>query len=339
MQYSDTIDESRSYLRLALEQLGKHQLPTDPLNYCVWYEYASGKNDRLTSTIDTFLERQVAFSPEISQQLYGQFISNGGEALTSLIQKELKKVLTTIFGAIRTTNQSFSESETNLETMNQALVPTLSEAAIETIVTQVKQEINRLESTSNSFKDEIRQANREIDLLKMKMERYRREALKDPLTQIDNRRGFDKKLADAIRAADETGKPLCLAIADIDHFKQVNDTYGHLVGDNVIRMVARTMKAHIKGKDLVASVGGEEFALLLPDTPYDGALKLAQDMCRVFSQLDLKKKNTGESLKSITLSFGVTRYRPRETAETFVKRADEALYRSKETGRNRVTGL
>jgi len=146
-------------------------------------------------------------------------------------------------------------------------------------------------------------------------------------------------LAENITHAQADGTSLCLIIADIDFFKKVNDTYGHLVGDNVIRMVAATLKNSIKGKDLAARIGGEEFAILLPDTPVDGAMKLANDIRLAFEGLDLKKKSTGESLGKITLSFGVATYREGEAVDDFINRADEALYQSKETGRNKVTGL
>jgi diguanylate cyclase len=128
-------------------------------------------------------------------------------------------------------------------------------------------------------------------------------------------------------------------MADIDHFKRINDTHGHTVGDNVIRMVAATIKDTLKGKDLAARIGGEEFAILLPETPLDGAMVLAEKMRLTFERLDLKKKSDGERLGKITLSFGVTPYKDSEPADSFMNRVDQALYQSKDTGRNKVTGL
>ena len=339
MQYGDSIDNSRQYLRLALEMIGKHGLPTDPLNYCIWYEYASGKNKELNTAIDNHLQSNGAFSEEICRQLFNQYIAGEAETVNTLVREELNKVFAEIIGAIKTTNHHFSQSENNLGTINESIVSNLSELDLERIVNQIKHEIKSLESSSGSFKEQLEQATREIDQLKTKLARYRDEALKDPLTRIDNRRGFGKKLKETISKSRADESSLCLIIADIDHFKKINDNHGHLVGDNVLRMVAATVKESIKGRDLAARVGGEEFAILLPDTPFDGAVKLANDMRITFERLDLKKKSTGESLGKITLSFGVANYKKGEAAEDFVNRADEALYKSKNTGRNKVTGL
>lgn len=339
MYYSDNIDNSRQYLRLALELIGKHGLPTDPLNYCIWYEYASGKNEALNAAIDNYRQSHNTFSEETCRQLFNQHIAGGTETVTTLVREELKKVFAEIIGAIQHTNQDFSQSENNLATIHESIVPSLSEADLEQIVNQIKKEIQSLESSSGSFKKQLEQATHEIDQLKKKLDRYRNEAIKDPLTRIHNRRGFEKTLKKTTSTANADGTSLCLIMADIDYFKKINDTHGHLVGDNVLRMVAGAIKNSIKGRDLAARVGGEEFAILLPDTPFDGAMKLADDIRLTFEQLDLKKKSTGESLGKITLSFGVTTYKKDEAVENFVNRSDEALYQSKRSGRNKVTGL
>lgn len=338
MLYSDSIEDSRLYFRLALEEIGKFGLPIDPLNYCIWYEYFSERNSALNKSIDDHLQRDGTFSSEVSRQHFNQFILNGSESLNELVQNELKKVFSNLFRSIETTHQTLAESGNNLDAMSEALDASITEPQINAIVGQIKKEIKKLESSSGNFQEDMQHANREIESLKEKVARYKNEATKDPLTKLDNRRSFDEKLKTALDEASGGKNPLCLIMADVDHFKKVNDTHGHLVGDNVLRVVAATMKESIKGKDMLARIGGEEFAILLPDTPYDGAMKLADDIRVSFEKLDLKKKSTGESLGRITMSFGVTTYKPSEDAESFIHRADQALYQSKESGRNRVTG-
>ena len=339
MRYNDSIEDSRQYLRLTLELIGRHGLPTDPLNYCIWYEYASDKKEELNKAIDHFLEKKETFSEETSLQFYNQYIANDQEKLTTRVREDLQIIFTELIEAILSTNEHFSLSENNLEAIDELIVPSLSEADLEKIVNKIKHEIKGLESSSGSFKEQLSEAKLEIDLLKDKLDLYRKEVLSDPLTRLNNRRGFERLLKDNIDEAQSTGTSLCIIIADIDHFKKINDKFGHLVGDSVLRMVAATIKDSIKGKDIAARVGGEEFVILLPDTPFDGAMKLANDIRLAFERLDLKKKSTGESLGKITLSFGVTAYREAEAVEDFIDRADQALYQSKETGRNKVTGL
>ncbi len=138
MRYNDTIDDSRQYLRLTLELIGKHGLPTDPLNYCIWYEYASGKNEALNTAIDKHLESSGAFSEEISRQLFNKYVASGKETVTTLVRDELKRIFTEIISAIKTTDHNFSASENHLGSIHQSLVPSLSAADVDRIVIQIK---------------------------------------------------------------------------------------------------------------------------------------------------------------------------------------------------------
>lgn len=339
MQYNDSIDDSKRYLRLALHHMGIHNLPIDPVNYWVWYDYVSGKNSRLNEMINHNTENRIPFSNDTIHQLYNRYITSEREKVTTLVRKGLEDILVDITSASQATQQNFSQSENNLESIGNTIVPNLSKSDVAKIINQLKSEIQKLESSSSSFRDQLDQASLEINQLRNKMQKYRKEVLMDQLTRIGNRRGFDEKMALAIDGSNQATTDLCLIMADIDHFKRVNDTHGHLVGDNVLRVAASTIKETIKGKDYAARIGGEEFAIILSETPLEGAIKLANNIRLSFERLDLKKKSTGESLGRITLSLGVTNYLKGEPSENFFNRADEALYQSKNEGRNRVTGV
>jgi diguanylate cyclase len=126
---------------------------------------------------------------------------------------------------------------------------------------------------------------------------------------------------------------------DIDHFKQVNDTHGHLVGDKVIRFIATQLSKNVKGRDIVARIGGEEFAILLPSTQLENARILAESIRTKIEKSQLKRVDNSKSLGSITISIGATCYIRGETTNEFYHRADKALYRSKHAGRNKVSIL
>jgi diguanylate cyclase len=130
--------------------------------------------------------------------------------------------------------------------------------------------------------------------------------------------------------------PLSLLIADIDHFKKFNDTFGHQVGDKVLRTVGRSLKDGVKGRDTAARYGGEEFAVILPQTPMSGALAVAEQIRGGLAGRKLVDKRSGDDYGRVTLSIGAAEYRSGESAADLIGRADAALYRAKENGRNRV---
>nr|WP_269467884.1 GGDEF domain-containing protein [Devosia ureilytica] len=158
----------------------------------------------------------------------------------------------------------------------------------------------------------------------------------DSLTKIANRKSFDEGLEDAIREADKSRGPLSLILLDIDHFKNFNDTYGHQTGDQVLRLVAMTLKSNIKGKDLAARYGGEEFVAVLPSTDLEGAVIVAENVRKAIQAKELLKRSTNEKLGRITASFGVATFNSSDNAMSFIERADRCLYAAKHAGRNRV---
>ena len=139
-----------------------------------------------------------------------------------------------------------------------------------------------------------------------------------------------------MQQAEEIGEPLCLLLADIDHFKLFNDTHGHQTGDQVLRLVGQTLKTNVKGRDCAARYGGEEFAILLPKTSLKAAVTVAQQFRVAVKTKELVKKSTKESLGHVTLSTGVACYRQGESAGEFIDRADALLYAAKEAGRDNV---
>ncbi|MGD8568998.1 MAG: GGDEF domain-containing protein [Gammaproteobacteria bacterium] len=178
-------------------------------------------------------------------------------------------------------------------------------------------------------RDELEKA---YSQLQKKEAKIRELMLTDPLTELANRRHLDDRLADEIERSDRYGHKLAVIIADLDHFKSFNDEYGHLKGDDALKLFADVMVNNVRAVDFVARYGGEEFVIVMPETTADGATRLAERIRQSMAQREIN----GVSRK-ITSSFGVTMKRPGDEANDLVARADKALYQSKENGRNRVT--
>lgn len=176
----------------------------------------------------------------------------------------------------------------------------------------------------------------EVETLRRELEQARKESMTDALTKIPNRKGFDTTLEQVIEAHREQNAPFYLLLGDIDYFKKFNDTYGHLVGDKVPSYVGATLRSCIDGKNLAARYGGEEFAVIARNTDSIGAMNMAERIRNAIAAGKLINKESGKSYGRVTISIGVSQFRSGDMSADLIKRADEALYRAKMNGRNRV---
>ena len=204
------------------------------------------------------------------------------------------------------------------------------------LVAAILQATRRMQHQAQQLAMQLEQSSRQIDGLRTDLASAQREAHTDSLTGIANRKCFDHELRAAAEEAITSARPLCLLLADIDHFKRFNDTFGHQVGDQVLRLVAEVLTRSIKGRDRAARYGGEEFAVILSQTELDGARNLAEQIRRTVAGSRIRSKTNGRDLGHITMSIGCTRYLPGEPLTRLIQRADDALYRAKRAGRNRV---
>lgn len=165
------------------------------------------------------------------------------------------------------------------------------------------------------------------------LEEQRQKAMIDPLTGLPNRAAWSERVEQEVLDWHENGGHLAMAILDLDHFKRINDGYGHLAGDKVLKIVADQLRKRLRGRDFIARFGGEEFVLLLPQTSPPAAVQVAEALRAAIEACPFHFK--GERVV-ITTSIGLSAFRPGERGDQVLKRADEALYRAKDKGRNRV---
>ncbi|PMZ74707.1 GGDEF domain-containing protein [Pseudomonas sp. FW305-70] len=165
------------------------------------------------------------------------------------------------------------------------------------------------------------------------LEEQRQKALVDPLTGLPNRAAWSERLDHEVKQWQQHGNTLLLAMLDLDHFKRINDNYGHLAGDKVLKIIASVLRKRLRATDFIARFGGEEFVLLMPSTVPAAGLKLLESLRASIEACPFHFK--GEPV-TITVSVGMSAFRPGEHSDQVLKRADQALYRAKNAGRNRV---
>lgn len=328
-------DKAAELLRLTLPMMSRHDIPATPSNYAVWFSYVSGDNPELTASIDKVIADGQGFTPELCQRLYREHVA------TQDVQR-IERVRNDLGALIREVGSSLCEAGNDADAYQRSLGGFVHDVdqrndlgGIADLLRELISETRAMQRSSQSLHSLFEAKTREIELLQSQLEAERERAVTDPLTGLLNRHTLLDRIREAIRTM-QPGKAPSLIMLDIDHFKQVNDTHGHLIGDRVIRFVARALQNNIKGQDTAARFGGEEFTLLLPATSLHGAQAVAESVRMAVSQAKLVRSDNKKPIGEITVSAGVANYRRGEDEMEFIHRADEALYRAKNNGRNQV---
>lgn len=324
-------------LRLAIPLMAKHQVPTTPQNYALWYHYVQGDKPGLKERLDKLTDENETFDQELSDDIYQEYLSEYNIEQAERIRQEIQNAINEASIALHSTGTEASQFGEMLGRFDASCSSAESISDIHSLLSEVVTETRQMKSSMERMKQDFDAKSAEMDELRKELERVRQQASTDALTGMANRATFFDELRKTVENAEQQRQPFCVVMADIDHFKRVNDTFGHLVGDKVIRFVAETLKQSVKGQDTAARYGGEEFSLLLPNTSVNNAAILCNKIREHIASTNLVRTGTRESLGQITISAGVAQYRFGEEIMDFVQRADQALYVSKEGGRNRVS--
>ncbi len=229
-----------------------------------------------------------------------------------------------------------SKYSADIEGANSKLLQLPSRTDVQEIVVKLINTNLAMQLKVMAMAKELEESQTQIVSLRNNISEVGKIAMRDALTDLGNRRFFDETLRKEIERARQTGAGLCLAMADIDRFKSVNDRFGHVVGDHLLKLFAALLSSHLRGPDIAARYGGEEFAMLFPGAGLDDAARVVEKIRR---DLEAKRWVVGpkeERLGQITASFGIARLAFDESAESFVRRADAKLLEAKASGRNRI---
>ena len=321
----------------ALARIGDQNLAPTPEAYSVWYHYYDGSIPDLREAVDAEVQGGASLGDSALAQIYERFLC-GSERGPSLYTwaESLAGEMASALGLIETASRSAADYGSSLESVSGKMVSGLEPGELSGLIGRALSLTQSMVEHSRSVEQRLNESAATVDRLTAELREVHSDAVTDALTGLSNRAAFDRAIRAAIVRAGETGTSLSLLFLDIDHFKRFNDTFGHQVGDQVLKLLGSVLKTHLKDKDMAARYGGEEFAVILHETPLDAAARIAEALRAAVAKKSIVDRNTGNSLGRITVSVGAARLEPGESAESLVGRADRALYAAKHKGRNRV---
>lgn len=337
MKYAQERNESGEILRLVIQKMAGQPAAFTPFNYAVWYEYVTGINPALGDAVSKLFDSGKKLDDDAIEKLYAKYVSECNMDTQQGLKDNIQQLLSKLAGFTEETDKQAHHFGNSLQSYGESLKQDLDPVMLNTLIGNMTGDTDKMRGSMQNLQSELAASKEQVEKLHQELESARGEALIDPLTGILNRRGFEMEAQKIFSDKAIIDKGLCLLMVDIDHFKKVNDTYGHLFGDKVISAIANALKSKVKGQDSVARLGGEEFAVLLPETQLVGARTVAENIRQGIEKGKIRRIDNQEQIGGITISIGIAIYTRGSTLAAMLDQADKALYISKETGRNRIS--
>jgi diguanylate cyclase len=323
-----------TFAAAALSKIVELQLPADPQSFELWYRYATGQNRKLNRDIDETLAHDGKISAAEAQRIHALHIASECSALSAVASK-LTDEVGQVVGAINTAVSSAKSYDEKLHDTVATVASVEHKSDLTPTVEELIKATEDMARENCALKEQLELSKSRSEELSNEIERIRMESLADPVTQIGNRQYFDEALGKAIAKANENAAPLTLLFVDIDHFKRINDRFGHQVGDDVLRLVASKLKGGVRDGE-VARYGGEEFGIILYNKSREIGGVIAERIREVVEMVAMKDRSSGIPLGRVTVSIGVAELNRQSSSTDLIRRADAALYAAKRKGRNCV---
>jgi len=330
-------DRDVNVLKTVLPLMSRHAAGYHPISYAVWYEYAKGARPDLRRNVDEELAQHERLTVALTYSIYSRYLVQPAEQALMTARTNLLELADQVKHAVYEANQGTAEFDSHLSEFQRRLSTATTVQDLGTNVSSMQAETRRVSDGFGKLTNELEQSKVEVKRLTEELHRIREDALTDALSGLLNRRGFDRELERLTPPDSAPEGTLALIMLDIDHFKKVNDTYGHPLGDRVIAAVGQSIRECLGQAGVAARYGGEEFAVLLPSHKIELAEHMAQSIRTRIEQGTIRRRHGEAPVGAVTVSAGVAVWHSEDDASSLIERADRALYASKRAGRNRVT--
>jgi diguanylate cyclase len=336
----DVIDEvdfeyATAVAEKAMRSMEQNRVPPTPNNFHTWFKYSLGTSPDLKRAIDILVGNKRKFDTTTNHDLFATYVAphTSGETDLNNVSQQLHTVMAS---AKQFLTVAIADNRSQIKAMNdvadQTEVGVDPKLLVENLLNELAKTVTRATKLEASFVE----STRELDVIRDSLNKSEERARTDALTGLPNRHALDEFFRVAQIAAMEKGEPLSVLLIDIDHFKSFNDNFGHGVGDQVLRLMAKVLRERVREIDLPARYGGEELIAVLPGADLAACAAVAERIRRSISECSITRRSTGEVLPSITVSIGVGEFQMGESMADLIDRCDRALYLAKGTGRNRV---
>ena len=331
-QYCDTIAVADA----ALGKISALRQPADPRSFALWFKYAGGNSGLLCAAVNTRLARYGTLSASDIEELYNAHVAPGRAAAKSdrigtCLAGEIDQILATVEKAER----AAGHHSRNVASAAIKLSGKNHRDGVRTIVEGLLQSIRTLTADNAKLQTELQAVSEEIAQLRREIVELRIESQVDPLTSLGNRRFFATALGKSIAECRAANEPLTLVLADVDRIKTINENYGHVVGDRVLRFIAMVIREAITGRDVAARFDDDAFAVILPRTSLAAGVRVAEQLRRAVTKCELVSRTTGEKAR-LTLSAGVASLEVSPSGQALTEAAEMCLHGAKLAGRNCV---
>jgi diguanylate cyclase len=331
-QYHNTVAVADA----ALRKIGAFGQPADPKSYALWFKYASGDSGLLSAAINTRLTRNGTLTVGDIEELHSAHIAPGHvQDKTDRIGARMAGEVDQVLATFEVAEDTASHYSRDLVNAAQRLGSTVNRADVRAIIDALAQATRSLAEKNARLQMQLQAMSEEIAQLRREIVDLRTESQTDPLTGLGNRRFFVAALERAIVECRATSEPLTLLIADVDGIKAINENYGNIVGDRVLRFISMVTREAITGRDVAARYADDAFAIILPKTSLPPAVRIAEQLRHAVMKCELVRRTTGEKAR-LTLSVGVATLDKRLPAQGLIEAAEMCLHAAKRAGRNCV---
>lgn len=323
-----------------MHRISEDVLKPIPAVFSVLFAHYSNSNPDISRHIHLMEQQGKSLTTSFCEDIYKKYISTETERdFIDEATRKMQAVVSEISEIIRSAGTVHKEYNKNLIRQSDTLSAATSLEEIKMLVATLVTDTRKVVEENHQLESKLLDSSEQLQQMRQDIHTLQKETLTDSLTGIANRKAFDTELKKCATESVEKSRPLSLIMIDIDHFKVFNDTYGHQVGDQVLRLVAKTLAEGLRGAELLARYGGEEFSVLVSGAKLRDAEKLADKLRGRIAAKDIINHSKNEKMGRLSVSLGVAQFHPGEALTELIDRADRALYKAKDAGRNKYMSI